>query len=103
MNKVECKALILAPALKTSNYLEIASDLMKAGKLPTLKHVVRLGPEKTPGMLNFDDVAQAGGNAEKMKLAELAPRLRSTMPSTSSSPRAPPVTPRAPRSAITIS
>jgi fatty-acyl-CoA synthase len=23
MNKVECKALILAPALKTSNYLEI--------------------------------------------------------------------------------
>jgi len=36
MNKVECKALILAPALKTSNYLEIASDLMKAGKLPTL-------------------------------------------------------------------
>jgi len=76
MNKVECKALILAPALKTSNYLEIASDLMKAGKLPHLKHVVRLGPEKTPGMLNFDDVAQAGGNAEKMKLAELAPRLQ---------------------------
>ena len=58
MNKVECKALILAPALKTSNYLEIASDLVKAGKLPHLKHVVRLGPEKTPGMLNFDDVVQ---------------------------------------------
>jgi fatty-acyl-CoA synthase len=76
MNKVECKALILAPALKTSNYLEIASDLMKAGKLPTLKHVVRLGAEKTPGMLNFDDVAQAGGNAEKMKLAEIGPALQ---------------------------
>jgi fatty-acyl-CoA synthase len=76
MNKVECKALILAPALKTSNYLEIASDLVKAGKLPHLRHVVRLGTEKTPGMLNFDDVAQAGGNAEKMKLAELAPRLQ---------------------------
>ena len=76
MNKVECKALILAPALKTSNYLEIASDLMKAGKLPHLRHVVRLGTEKTPGMLNFDDVAGAGGNAEKMKLAELAPQLQ---------------------------
>jgi fatty-acyl-CoA synthase len=76
MNKVECKTLILAPALKTSNYLEIASDLMKAGKLPHLKHVVRLGAEKTPGMLNFDDVADAGGNAEKMKLAELAPKLQ---------------------------
>src|SRR5499433_1461423 len=76
MNKVECKALVLAPALKTSNYLEIAGDLMKAGKLPHLKHVVRLGADKTPGMLNFDDVASAGGNAEKMKLADLAPRLQ---------------------------
>src|SRR5438874_1491251 len=65
MNKVECKALILAPALKTSNYLEIASDLVKAGKLAHLKHVIRLGTDKTPGMLNFDDVAKAGGNAEK--------------------------------------
>ena len=71
MNKVECKALVLAPALKTSNYLEIAADLVKAGKLPHLKHVVRLGAEKTPGMLNFDDVAAAGGNAERMRLAEI--------------------------------
>ena len=76
MNKVECKALILAPALKSSNYLEIASDLVKAGKLPHLKHVVRLGPEKTPGMLNFDDVATAGGNAERMKLADLGAKLQ---------------------------
>ncbi|MBY0321279.1 MAG: AMP-binding protein [Reyranella sp.] len=76
MNKVECKTLILAPALKTSNYLEIASDLVKAGKLPHLRHVVRLGAEKTPGMMNFDDVANAGGNAEKMKLAELASKLQ---------------------------
>jgi fatty-acyl-CoA synthase len=76
MNKVECKALILAPALKTSNYLEITDDLVKAKKLPHLKHIVRLGAEKTPGMLNFDDVATAGGNAEKMKLADLGPKLQ---------------------------
>src|SRR5258708_1415224 len=76
MNKVECKALILAPALKTSNYLEIVADLVKDRKLPHLRHVIRLGAEKTPGMLNFDAVAQAGGNAEKMKLAELAPKLQ---------------------------
>jgi fatty-acyl-CoA synthase len=76
MNKVECKALILAPALKTSNYLEITSDLVKAGKLPHLRHVVRLGTEKTTGMLNFDDVATAGGNAERVRLAELAPKLQ---------------------------
>src|SRR5947208_6414969 len=41
MNKVECKALILAPALKTSDYLEIASDLVKAGKLAPPKQVIR--------------------------------------------------------------
>ncbi len=76
MNKVECRALILAPALKTSNYLEIVSDLVAAGKLPHLRHVIRLGREKTPGMLNFDDVAAAGGNAEKAKLAELGPKLQ---------------------------
>lgn len=76
MNKVECKALILAPALKTSNYLEIVEDLVKSNKLPHLKHLIRLGPEKTAGMLNFDDVATAGGNAEKARLAELAPRLQ---------------------------
>ena len=76
MNKVECRALILAPALKTSNYLEIVDDLVKAKKLPHLKHVIRLGTEKTPGMLNFDDVATAGGNAEKARIAELAPKLQ---------------------------
>ena len=76
MNKVECRALILAPALKTSNYLEIVEDLVKARKLPHLKHVIRLGTEKTPGMLNFDDVATAGGNAEKARIAELAPKLQ---------------------------
>ncbi|MBM3648549.1 MAG: AMP-binding protein [Alphaproteobacteria bacterium] len=76
MNKVECRALILAPALKTSNYLEITSDLVKAGRLPHLKHVIRLGADRTPGMLNFDDVARAGGNAERVKLAELGGKLQ---------------------------
>ncbi|MFI4998720.1 MAG: AMP-binding protein [Reyranellales bacterium] len=76
MNKVACKALILAPALKTSNYLEIVEDLVKASKLPHLRYVIRLGKEKTPGMLNFDDVAKGGGNAERVKLAETGPKLQ---------------------------
>src|ERR1700730_9943874 len=76
MNKVACKALILAPALKTSNYLEIVADLVTDRNLPHLKHIIRLGTEKTPGMLNFDDVATAGGNAERMKLADLEPKLQ---------------------------
>src|SRR5215471_2337944 len=76
MNKVECKTLVMAPQLKTSNYLEIVADLVKDSKLPHLRHIVRLGKDKTPGMLNFDDVASAGGNAEKVKLAEIGPKLQ---------------------------
>src|SRR5215469_6749921 len=76
MNKVECKTLVMAPQLKTSNYLEIVADLVKDRKLPHLRHIVRLGKDQTPGMMNFDDVATAGGNAEKVKLAELAPKLQ---------------------------
>ncbi|MBX3503405.1 MAG: AMP-binding protein [Alphaproteobacteria bacterium] len=76
MNKVECSALILAPSLKTSNYLEIVEDLVREKKLPHLKHIVRLGGEKTPGMLNFDDIAVAGGNAEKAALADIGPTLQ---------------------------
>jgi len=76
MNKVECGALILAPSLKTSNYLEIVEDLVREKKLPHLRHIVRLGGEKTPGMLNFDDVATAGGNAETAALADIGPTLQ---------------------------
>jgi fatty-acyl-CoA synthase len=76
LNKVECKALILAPSLKTSNYIQIVQDLVKDGKLPHLRHLIRLGTEKTPGMLNFDDVPGKGGAAERQRLAELAGTLQ---------------------------
>jgi fatty-acyl-CoA synthase len=76
LNKVECKALVLAPALKTSSYLQIVQDLMKENKLPHLRHLIRLGAEKTPGMLNFDDVPAMGGAAERQRLAGLATTLQ---------------------------
>lgn len=87
LNKVECKALVLAPALKTSDYLGIVADLapelatatpghLHARALPHLRIVVRLGDERTPGMLNFADVARGGGDAERARLAELATTLQ---------------------------
>ncbi len=87
LNKVECKALVLAPALKTSDYIAIVQDLapelasaapghLHAKALPHLKIVVRLGDERTPGMLNFADVARGGGDAERARLAELATTLQ---------------------------
>ncbi|MFO1200053.1 MAG: AMP-binding protein, partial [Burkholderiaceae bacterium] len=87
LNKVECKALVMAPALKTSDYLAIVRDLapelarcapgeLRSTALPHLRWVVRLGADATPGMLNFDDVAGFGGAAERARLAELAATLQ---------------------------
>ena len=67
LNKVGCKALVLAPSFKSSDYLGMIVDLapelaasapgrLEAARLPTLRWVVRLGADKTPGMANFDDL-----------------------------------------------
>ena len=87
LNKVACKALILAPALKTSDYLAILNDLapelksstpgrLAAKALPHLRTVIRLGAERTPGMMNFDEISARGGAAETKRLAELAGTLQ---------------------------
>jgi fatty-acyl-CoA synthase len=65
LNKVQCRALIVSPYFKSSNYLEMLQELApelahcKPGKLasaalPSLSLVIRLGEERTAGMLNFE-------------------------------------------------
>ena len=87
LEKVGCKALVLAPALKTSDYIAILTELLpelatanpgalQAHALPALRAVIRLGTAHTPGMLNFDDLAAAGGDAERARLGELAGALQ---------------------------
>ena len=87
LSKVGCRALILSPALKSSDYLAILNDLapelktakpgeLQAKALPQLRWVIRLGEAPTPGMLNFAQVMDRGGNAEHARLAELAGRLQ---------------------------
>ena len=87
LNKVECKALILAPALKTSDYLAIMNDLapelasaplgaLHSATLPHLRHVVRLGSDRTPGMRNFDELLALGGSAERARISALAQTLQ---------------------------
>jgi len=87
LNKVECKALVLAPALKTSDYLAIVNDLapelahatpgdLHAAALPHLRSVIRLGTARTAGMLNFDDIAARGGPAQHEQLTQLAGTLQ---------------------------
>ncbi len=89
LNKVGCTALVLAPALKTSDYLAIVNDLapelaastpgqLQAAALPALRWVVRLGEAATPGMLNFNAIAGLATAASRARLAALGPTLRAT-------------------------
>jgi fatty-acyl-CoA synthase len=83
LDKVHCSALILAPAFKNSDYLAILQDVvpelrrcaagdLRSARLPHLRHVIRLGTQQTPGMLNFDAVAEAAGAFDLAHLAAVA-------------------------------
>jgi len=80
LNKVKCRALITSPRFKTSDYLGVLQELapevahckpgkLSAAALPALELVIRLGEERTAGMLNFDALL---GDASATELAQLA-------------------------------
>src|SRR5690348_8951681 len=87
LNKVGCKALILAERFKTSDYVgmlrELAPELgharpghLEAARLPRLRAVVVIAQTAPPGTLLFKDVASRGGEAERKTIAALAPLLQ---------------------------
>ncbi|MBU9480683.1 AMP-binding protein [Burkholderia multivorans] len=87
LKKVGCRALVLAPSFKASNYLKMLQDLapelssFPAGRativnFPTLQWVVRLGDDVTPGMLNFKDVASPATDDERKTLQKVAEDLQ---------------------------
>lgn len=87
LNKVECKALITAAQFKTSDYLgmirELAPEIdsarsgqLQAAKLPALRSVIRIGDEKSPGFINFNDVAGMADESHRQQLQEVAGRLQ---------------------------
>lgn len=91
LNKASCRALILAPEFKTSNYLEMIGDLapelahaaavgapggLRAARLPSLEYVIRLGGAKSAGMLNFDGLLGNPSTAELDALEEIGNGLQ---------------------------
>ncbi|MCW3479269.1 AMP-binding protein [Neisseriaceae bacterium JH1-16] len=87
LNKVGCRALIVAPSFKSSDYLAMLSDLapelaeakpgqLRAAKLPSLEAVIRLGDEVTPGMLNFAALLAEPSAEERAHLAETGAQLQ---------------------------
>lgn len=82
LNKVGCKALILAKSFKTSDYLEMVRQLApelencEAGrldsvKLPTLESVVVMDDDPGPGVFTFEQVKNLGGPAERLRLSTI--------------------------------
>jgi fatty-acyl-CoA synthase len=91
LTKAGCRALILSPRFKSSNYLEILGSVapevercapgeLAAQSLPDLQFVIRLGDQKTPGMLNFDALLVDATEAELEGLALLGHELQFDAP-----------------------
>jgi fatty-acyl-CoA synthase len=86
LNKVACKALVTAESFKSSDYLEMVSSLapelagaepgkLSAARLPALKTVIRMGDGKTPGMMNFSELAKLAGPAQARRLDQITATL----------------------------
>jgi len=87
LNKVGCKALILAAGFRDNDYLAtlraLAPELpaskpgaLVANKLPELKIVIRLGAEKTDGLFNYADLAVPATHAQLAEVEALAESLQ---------------------------
>lgn len=86
INKVGCKALVAAESFKTSRYLDMLGTLapelaqcapgqLQSEKLPTLRTIIRMGADITPGMMNFSDVVMLGADADLAALHTLSESL----------------------------
>ncbi|PBB39494.1 AMP-binding protein [Mesorhizobium sp. WSM3868] len=87
LNKVGCKALVTAVSFKTSDYLGMIQTLapeiakgepgkLEAKKLPSLKIVIRMGEDNSPGMFNFGDVLAMAGRDEHDSLDRISESLK---------------------------
>jgi len=87
LNKVACKALVLAASFKSSDYLAIINDLapelagsavgaLRSARLPHLCTVIRLGRGQTPGMAPFDALLAPPEAVEQERLAAIAATLQ---------------------------
>jgi len=82
LKKVGCKALVMVPRFKTSDFygilknvapeLEYAnSDELKLEKLPDLKHVILTEGSSLPGTITLNDVLNFGGISERQKIQKM--------------------------------
>jgi fatty-acyl-CoA synthase len=87
LRKSGCKALVLAPRFKSSEYIAMLRSLapeitstkpgqLRSHRLPDLRTVIHLGEGIEAGMLSFNDVQRAAGGAHHARLQETAHQLQ---------------------------
>jgi fatty-acyl-CoA synthase len=83
LNRVDCRALVVAPSHKYSDYLsilaEIAPELNRAGsgelqatRLPALRHVIAIGERAPPSGRVFKDVSAGATDASRRELLRIS-------------------------------
>jgi|TARA_B110000977_G_scaffold26209_1_gene32540 fatty-acyl-CoA synthase len=86
LNKVRCKAIVMARAFKSSNYLEMLSTLapeledchpgqLISTKLPNLRSVIVMDDDVVPGTYTFDQLRKLGGPAQVLRLPQIEKTL----------------------------
>ncbi|MFZ5608040.1 MAG: AMP-binding protein [Pseudomonadota bacterium] len=86
LNKVGCKALILAERFKSSDYVAMMRRLapeartcppgaLMAKRLPALKSLIVIAEEAPPGFLRFDDILAMADDKSRVRLNALGSTL----------------------------
>jgi fatty-acyl-CoA synthase len=88
LNKVECRVLVMARSLKTSDYVAMVRSLapeldrvpsterLRLERFPRLRHVVLIGEGARPkGMMAFAELARVAGPAHASRLPTLSAAL----------------------------
>ncbi len=86
LNKVECRALMLAESFKTSQYFDMIQSLapelgqckpgkLKSEKLPHLEMVIGFAETIPAGFIDFASLAGRASDADKQRIAKLATEL----------------------------
>ena len=87
LNKVSCKALVIAAQFKTSNYQEILTKIapevtqctdkrLSAKRLPHLKHIIKIDAEQHIGIHRFSDLLPEPTPAQLNQLQAIAADLQ---------------------------
>jgi fatty-acyl-CoA synthase len=87
LNKVRCRALVLASRYKTSDYISMLQELapelassaaghLRSQRLSSLQIVVTLGGSLHKGCLSFEDVLSLGTEADRQRLEEIGSQLQ---------------------------